>query len=318
MSDKSLIRVGTRGSELALAQTRLVIEALSQSNPLLEFRIVEVVTQGDRSQHSSQPVRDKREWIHELEQDLISNKIDIAVHSAKDVPIDINSLTSVCAVLKRSQVEDVIIFKSELSQSIQTLPIGASIATSSNRRSAQLMRLRPDFQIVPIRGNVPTRIKKLQTSDTLHGTVLAQAGLERLGIDLSCIERLTPEVMVPAMNQGILAVQYLSENTLIQQELSKICDGVTNHAFLAERECIKILGADCDSAIGVYADVRHNRLKIVGRVLSNDGKQSVEAFQEGNQEDDKNIGALLAGDLIEMGALSLLELSRSESKKCSS
>lgn len=259
------LRIGTRGSELAKKQTMLVADALKKNNPIIEVEIIEITTTGDKKQQVlNAKVSDKKEWIYELEQALLRKDIDLAVHSAKDIPNDIENGTVIMPVLKRATPNDCFIGKlnPETGKRLEfkELPLDSVIATSSLRRKAALKHLRSDLQIVDIRGNVPTRIRKLDESVELSGIILASAGIERLGIDIES-QIFSIDEMIPAMNQGILAVQYLT-NSIFGNNVKDISDENLISVFNSERVCALEMNADCSSAIGIFSYIENAELKL--------------------------------------------------------
>ena len=250
---------GTRGSELALTQTNLVLKELSNHSSS-KITIKKIKTTGDKRQSRERiSSDDKKDWIIELEQQLLSKEIDFAIHSAKDVPIDIETDTKVISVLNRANPKDAFIFSRELKGSnLKTLPKGARIGTSSLRRSSQLLSIRNDLEIIPIRGNVKTRISKIE-SENLDAVILANAGLLRLDIKTDCLV----DEVIPAMCQGTLCVQFLKERKDLEELFSKIRIDKVEASFLFEREIVKELNADCSSALGVYLDNKNYIIRVI-------------------------------------------------------
>lgn len=237
------MRLGTRGSDLALAQARLVAGHLVSTGVAEEVELVEITTTGDRGPGAAGPA-DKRRWIDTIEQALAGGSIDLAVHSAKDVPGDheLADGMTVGAVLPRGDARDVLVGAG----SLDALAPGARIGTSSLRRRAELLAVRPDVEIVPLHGNVPTRLAKLDAGEA-DAIVLAAAGLERLGLAERVGATLDPSVFVPAPGQGIIAIE--------GRELPPGALDETAHAtLLAERAVARALGASCETAVGCYDD----------------------------------------------------------------
>jgi len=230
-----LIRVGTRGSTLALAQARWVTERLGE-----EAELVTVTTSGDRGSDA-----DKSRWINELELALLADEIDLAVHSAKDVPAELAGGLAVLAIPLRADPRDVICGVGSLT----ALAPGARVGTSSLRRMAQIRAARPDLEVVPLRGNVDTRLRKLGEGQA-DALVLAAAGLERLG--RSGEAGGTLEQLVPAAGQGALLIEG-RPGALPAEQLSELSDGVSSACVNAERELVRALGASCNTPVGAYA-----------------------------------------------------------------
>ncbi|MDD2941605.1 MAG: hydroxymethylbilane synthase [bacterium] len=317
------LRIGTRGSELALWQARKVEQEIARHNHDVQIEIRIVKTTGCLKQGTTQAgVSDKKEWVHELEQALLASDIDIAVHSAKDVPGDIVDGTWITSVLPRANPLDVLLSRKPLSagavassspslELLQTLPSGARLGTASKRRRAQLLYQRPDLEIQPLRGNVPTRLRKLLEGD-VDFAVLAAAGIERLGLFPEYMSLLSAELCLPAVNQGILAVQSRIEDDAVRRILLSLVDTSTEQCFIAEREVVRILGADCNSAVGVFAEIVEARLSLRAQVFSVDGEVMIEARAEGAVADRESIaqcqelGAGVAKSLLAQGAEKLL------------
>ena len=239
---------------------------------------------------------------------MVSGEIDLAVHSAKDVPIDIDARTQLVPVLARANCRDVLLLKNATSltggkEYLSELPAGSSIGTASLRRKAQLLKLNPGLSIVPLRGNVPTRIKRLEESDSLSGVVLAAAGLERLKLDTPYSISLTVDEMLPAVGQGILVVQLLKDRGALLDVVRQLEDGDCSAVWAAERACVNCLGADCGSSVGVYAHlITNGQLHIEGRVCSPDGRHVISEVVTGVAEDAIQLGVDLAQKLLERGA----------------
>ena len=231
------MRIATRGSALALAQARWVADQLDARTSL-----VEIVTSGDLRRD----VDDKREWILELEEALLRGDADLAVHSAKDVPVEIAAGLSLVASPVRADPRDVLVGAS----SLDALPSGARVGTSSLRREAQLRALRPDLSVVELRGNVDTRLRKLADGEA-DAIVLAAAGLERLGRSDEASAYL--DSMVPAAGQGTLVIEARTDNSAVTEVIESLRDPRAEEALLAERAVVATLGADCKSAVGVHA-----------------------------------------------------------------
>lgn len=307
------IRVGTRGSKLAITQTGFVCEALKAVG--FEIEIIEVKTLGDKKQGTpAAKFGDKKDWIYELELALLAGQIDLAVHSGKDVPANTEKGTALFPVMKRESPYDVFIGRKNpaLGRRISFAEAGSGLfGTSSLRRKAQLLNLRPKAAVIDHRGNVPTRIDKLDSSEDLCGIILAESGIIRLGLKDLEFERIPAEMMLPAVNQGTLCAQIRESETRLAAALKKLSDPAAAAAFEAERACVLLLNGDCDSAIGVFAEVVGRDLRIRSRVLLPDGTKQVEVAASGSVDDASGIGIRAAQELIARGAPEILE----ESKK---
>jgi len=315
MSERRKLRVGTRKSQLALAQTESVIQALVAKDSNIQAEVVPMLTTGDRSRSTpADAPRDKNDWILELEAELVSNNIDIAVHSGKDVPVEVHSETELIPVLERADARDVLVLgpslREQLGESsgkfpLQRLTAGVRVGTSSLRRKAQILVAQKEVEVVPIRGNVPTRLRKLEEGE-VDALVLAAAGLNRLNIQAEGVFQLEPVQMLPAMNQGTLLVQCLRGDSEITGLLESISDPETRAACLLERTFIRLIGADCGSAVGVYAECRGENIEASGRVFAKDGSRMLEHSVSGKAEQAEELGSALGKVLIEQGAQSLL------------
>ena len=334
---RETLRVGTRGSLLALAQARLAQSALSSLvesiwGKDIPIELCEIRTTGDSRQGTRDAsIPDKQMWIRELEDALLCSNLDLAVHSGKDVPTEISPRTKLLPILERDFPEDVFVHHlfannphcDKNSAPLQDLPKGARIGTASARRRAELLRHRSDLQIVELRGNVNTRLRKLTEKSMggadLMGIIVARAGLERLGISIPC-QILPSSLMLPAVNQGILVAQYRAEDKHLERLLEKLVKPEVFATWQAERECIRILGADCHSAVAVYGEVRKSNssnsncqdsftdreLKLTARVLNADGSQHIESVLLGACSQSLELGQSLAELLISRGADKLL------------
>jgi hydroxymethylbilane synthase len=236
----SIVRLGTRGSALALVQAELVASALKTTDSAEQVEIVTITTSGD----DGRPLGDKSRWIDTIESALAAGKIDLAIHSAKDVPgaAELADGMSVCAVLDRADARDALIGAT----TIEELPHRARVGTSSLRRASQLLAERPDLRIVELRGNVPTRLEKLESGQA-DAIVLAAAGLQRLGLEQRIGGLLDPTIFVPAPGQGILALE--------GRELpEQMIDPSAQSALDVERRVVEGLGATCETPVGCYDD----------------------------------------------------------------
>lgn len=310
------LHMGTRGSPLALAQSRLMAAALQAAHPGLEVVEQVIRTTGDRLQGAALPeIGGKGVFTLEIEQSLLSGQIDFAVHSLKDLPPQLPEGLCLAAVPHRAAAGDVCIIhpawqtwqqpRSELP--LPQLPYGARIGTSSLRRRAQLLRWRPDLQIENIRGNIDTRLRKLETQQ-LQAIVLAQAGLERLGVDIP-VERLCPlneRDFVPAPGQGALAIEARADDGRVLELLKAIDDPATRAEINAERATMRALNAGCSTPLGARAIVTENRLAMWGIVLAPDGSGHAFGWMGGAVEDAETIGQNLAQRLLAQGAQELL------------
>ena len=281
-----MIRVGTRGSALALAQARWVAERIDA-----ETEIVPITTSGDRGER----LLDKSRWVAELERALLAGEVDLAVHSAKDVPAELAPGLTLVAISERADPRDAICG----APSLAALQAGARIGTSSLRRAAQVRALREDVEVIDVRGNVDTRLRKL-AEGTYDALVLAVAGLRRLGHEPDGIL----EQLVPAAGQGAIAVEAPHE-TVAPDRLAGIRDRDATDCVLAERELTRVLGATCNTSVGARAQVVGEReLELVAWVGRADGSAWVSDRVRGPAE---GLGRTCAERLLAAGAQELLE-----------
>ncbi len=310
------IRLGARASELAIRQSNLVLAGLSRLRSDVKVEICHIQTSGDKKQGTPAASKgDKKDWIYELELALLAKEIDLAVHSGKDVPADIENGTVLYPVLQRANPKDVFIGKMQGDTgrrlSWHDLPVGASVGTASLRRRAQLLKLRPDLNIVELRGNVPTRLRKLDEKTGPQGLVLARAGLERLNLLPSEFYEFSISELMPAVNQGILVAQCRSEDATIEKLLRQLADAELVGLWQTERACVEVLGADCNSALSVYAESLGQEITLSARVFMPDGSQCLEFVHSGPAQQAQHLGVRVAKRLLELGAATLLEQSRS-------
>ena len=313
MASVKKLKIGTRGSELALVQTRQVVAALQSAHPQVEIEIVTLSTLGDRKQGTARASdSDKQDWEIDLELALLDRSIDLAVHSGKDVPNDIEAGTELLAVLKRADPRDAFLGKridsSGKRLAFADLPQGARVGTASLRRKAELLRLRPDLEIIDCRGNVPTRVRKLDDTSDFVGIVLAVAGLQRLGLSDLGYEALDSRSILPAINQGTLCVQMYAGDAERRELLDPLVDRNTYVAWRAERGCCEVLQGDCNSAIGIFADVEAEQVRLRARVMSPDGVECIDVERLGDANDAFKLGQELGQQLLDLGAGEIIAL----------
>lgn len=267
MGARERIVLGSRGSDLALTQARMVEAALRQAWPELEIATEIIRTSGDEG--SAPPPADRKAgrkgmFTREIEQQLLGRRIDLAVHSAKDLPSDAMPELAIGAVLPRGPTGDVLIARAGFS--LTTLPAGVVIATGSIRRERQLRWQRPDLVITELRGNVPTRLRKLRENEAWSGIILARAGVERLGLEIK-METLSPDDFVPAGGQGVIALQARRDDARVQRLLAPIDHAPTRICLRAEREFLRLLNGDCDSPVGVHGQLSEGQLTLRAQVF---------------------------------------------------
>lgn len=276
--------LGTRGSALALAQVDLVVAALRGAGATNQFEVNKITTTGDRNQDMSAAIESgaglKGMFTKEIQTALLDGTIDAAVHSLKDLPGHTPARLEVVAVLERATTSDVLISKSALTFS--GLPEAARIATSSVRRRRQLLWMRPDLLVEEMRGNVPTRLKKLRESKTLDAIVLARAGIDRLGIDLAA-EGFSVDVLptLPAIGQGAVALECRSDDAETRALLAKINHAPTFQCIRAERELLRLLNGDCRLPVGVETALQGDCMRMKAIIFGDENQPPLTAECEG-------------------------------------
>lgn len=273
------IRIGTRASKLALAQVAEVQNLLLAHLSADQIEIVTITTSGDKIQDRNlAEIGGKGLFIKELEEALLQDKIDLAVHSAKDVPPILHEDTELAAFTERFDARDC--FISQKFDSIEELPQGATIGTSSARRKAILLRLRPDLKIVNFRGNVDTRLGKIENHE-VDGSILAVCGLTRLSKQSATKEIIATDIMLPSGGQGSLAMQIRKNDKKISELLQKINHEETQICIKTERAFLRGLGASCATPVAVHACVENEELKLQTMILDYDGKEVFETESKG-------------------------------------
>ena len=303
---KNIIRIGTRGSRLAIVQTTEVIEDLKRVVPDVKYEIVQIRTKGDTMHELGTGVDVKSLFTQEIEEALIEGRIDIAVHSMKDLTTNTSDGITIAAVPKRNNPHDVLV--SRENRKLSQLQPGARVGTSSPRRRAQLLAARGDLQIVDMRGNVDTRLRKLSSGDA-DAIILAAAGLERLNLSRYASEIVRTSLIIPAVGQGALAVQSRENDQEIKELVIKIDHPFTRREIEAERAFAKKLGANCRTPIAAYARSDSSRLTVEGMVASPSGRMLVRGRITSDNANSGNIGEELAESLLDKGAQAVLEAS---------
>jgi len=285
------LRIGTRGSSLARRQVELVIAAMRSSEPNTEIEVVVVQTEGDRRLDVSlDSVGGQGVFVKEIEQRLLAGEIDIAVHSLKDMPSDTPAGLFIGALLARADARDALVARDGLD--LHSLPEGARIGSDSRRRGAQLLALRPDLRIEGIRGNVETRLRKVDEGE-YDGVALAVAGLERLGLLGRATQVFEVAEVIPAPGQGAIAIECRAEDRETRTLLATIDDANTRAATDAERAFLSVLGAGCRLPVGAYATVAGDTLKL-GAVLAGEDGVLHRGDSTGTPRTAKQVGQALA------------------------
>lgn len=298
------IRIGTRGSLLALFQANWVKERLLEHLPDLKVTLVKIKTTGDKLLDAPlAKIGGKGLFVKEIEEALIRKEIDLAVHSIKDVPTELPEGLHLSVITKREDPRDAFISRDGIP--LNELPEGAKIGTSSLRRQAQLLHFRGDFQMIPLRGNLDTRLKKLKT-DHLDGIVVAFAGIKRLGLERKVTEILSPEVSLPAIGQGALGIESRIGDGEIDERIRFLNDPASSIAITAERSFLKRLGGGCQVPIAAFGRIENSILKLDGMVGSLEGRRLVRDRVEGSPDQAESLGVGLAEILFKKGADEIL------------
>jgi hydroxymethylbilane synthase len=318
--NKNILTIGSRGSELALWQAHWVQAALQQLHPKMDIRISIIKTTGDRVLDSPlSKIGDKGLFTREIEHALLEGSIDLAVHSLKDLPTQLPEGLVIGAISAREDVRDVFIPHpgNPLRGLLDQKP-GAQIATGSLRRKCQILHHRPDFEIIDIRGNLNTRFRKLEES-TWAGMILARAGVVRLGREKHVGETLSPEVILPAVGQGALAIEIRGGDDRVHSMINALDHQPTAQATRAERALLRRLEGGCQVPIGTYGRVLDNgpdhTLMLDAVVGSLDGTTVVQGNITGLPEEGEELGSELAGILLSRGADGILRAIRSAQTK---
>ena len=293
-----VVRVGTRGSSLARRQTELVLEQLRRWHPEVEFQVVAVTTQGDA--HAAAPLAGMGlgVFVREIEQQLLSGQLDLAVHSLKDLPTQLPEGLALGAMLPRADARDVLV--NVWHCPLAELPAGARIGTSSPRRQGQLLHCRPDLTVVPLRGSVETRLRKASGAEC-EGAVLAAAGLSRLGLAGGVAEYLSPQQFTPPPGQGVLAVEIRSADDRMQELLRELDDAATRAAATAERAFLELLGGGCQVPVGAYAQSEGELLTLTSFLGTADGRQVFWGKVRGPAHNPHDLAAAARLTLAEQG-----------------
>jgi len=302
MSD--LVTIGSRGSKLALWQANWAKEQLLSTFPHLQVEIQVISTQGDRqAEVPLAQMGGKEVWTKEIEHALLNDEIDLAVHSLKDLPTLLPEGLILGAVSKREDVRDA--FISESGCSFAELKKGARVATSSLRRQSQLLHLRPDLQIESVRGNVDTRLRKLET-ESFDALILAAAGLIRLGFGDRITEFLDPDICVPAPGQAALGIETRAGDDRIAEFVCALNDADAFRDVTAERAMLRTLEGGCRVPIGALATGINNALVLTGVVATPDGKRVIRVTDNGNPDKPVELGQAVAEKLRDQGADEIL------------
>jgi len=303
---KQKIIIGSRGSELALWQANFVKKELEKSDKNIFVEIKIIKTKGDKILDVAlSKIGDKSLFTKELETHLIERKIDLAVHSLKDLQTQLPRELKLGAVSKRHPVEDVLIAKKK-GITLEKLRENAVVATGSLRRRCQLLHIRPDVKVVELRGNVPSRIQKFLKSEW-DAIILARAGVERLNLKKYISSYISTNDILPAVGQGALGIETHTENNFVNEILKNLHDENTFRAILAERSLLRTLEGGCQVPIGAFAEIKPSGLYLDAMVGSLNGSLTFRKKVRGSKEQPEKVGKQLANDLLKVGAKEILD-----------
>ena len=295
------MKIGTRGSQLALWQAQFVANEIQKNFPDLEIELVKISTKGDRILDSPlSKIGGKGLFTNEIESQILSGQIDLAVHSLKDLPTKIPDGLEIGAITRREDPRDCLVSKFK---SLENLPPKSRIGTSSLRRRAQILNLRPDLIVEDLRGNVQTRLSKL---DSLDGIILAVAGLTRLELEDRITEFFETDRFLPAVGQGALAIEIRSNDSETRKIVETLNHEKTSIETQAERSFLDVIGGSCQIPVGVFAKIFGDQIEIDALISSIDGKKFVRDRVIGNKKNSREIGSSLADKLLLAGGSEIL------------
>ena len=300
-----MLRIGTRGSKLALWQAEFIKSEINSLFPDIQIKIEIIKTEGDILVNSPlSEIGGKGVFVKDIEKALLENKIDLAVHSLKDIPSVLPMGLIISAVTKREHAADALVSKNDVK--LEDLKAGSRIGTGSLRRKAQLLHHDPDLEIVPIRGNVETRIDKLN-NENLDAVILAVAGLQRLGFGDRISQVVDCEILIPAPGQGIIAVESREMDDKTNNILNNLNDLNSKYESLLERSFLKSLGGDCNIPAGCYAEVEGDDIRSIAFISDESGENMYKEKITGKVEESEYLGTKLFNMLIENGASRLVK-----------
>ena len=300
------IKIGTRGSKLALTQANLVADSLKKTDSGITVEICVIKTSGDIMQDVSlTKMGGKGVFVKEIEDALLSGTVDLAVHSMKDVPTEIPAGLIFAAIMKREDARDVLVSKNN--KKIEFMPRGARIGTGSLRRASQLLAVLPDLAIVSLRGNLETRLKKIET-ENLQGIILAAAGMKRMGLTEKISQYLPVETMLPAVGQGALGLQTREADHELGKIVAKLNHESTAAEVMAERSFLRHLGGGCLLPIAAFGKLEGDKLTLEGLVAAPNGDSIIRDKVRGAIAEAEELGKKLAEMILEKGGKKLLEI----------
>lgn len=302
--------IGSRKSRLALFQSNFIKGLIEKSFPSLQVSIHPIITTGDKILDKPlSKIGDKGLFTKEIEDALLSEEIDLAVHSLKDLQTELPKGLTISAYTTREEYRDALVSKNSIP--LIKLPNEAIVGTSSLRRKSQLLKLRPDLKIVDLRGNVETRVKKLKI-ENLDAIVLAAAGLIRLNMQNEITELLPPEIMLSAVGQGIIAIESTESRKDLCDILTKVNDPTSEFMAIAERAVLRTFGGGCQVPVGALAEIDGDSIIINAFVGSVDGRDFIKHSITGKKQEAQILGETLANEMLEKGAAKIIEGVRNE------
>lgn len=300
-----VLKIGTRSSKLALAQTELVIKAIESLNLDISFEIIEYTTTGDKFLGDLSKVGGKGVFVKELEDAMLNGSIDIAMHSMKDVPNVLPKGLTIASILPRGDIRDVVVCAE--GKDFESLKEGSKIGTSSIRRASQLRRNFPHLEVLPVRGNIHTRLAKLTTGE-FDALVLAKAGLDRVDLSHKISLVFEPDMMLPAVGQGAVGIECKGNDKELLDLLQKVNCTDTETCIKAEREMSLLLGGNCQTPIAGYCEVtKGGSLRFIAHVTSPDGSQIIRARDKMPYDNPENLGKKIAEELLNQGAEEIIK-----------
>lgn len=299
---KKTVRVGTRGSRLAIAQTELAIGSLRKAGIPVQFEVVTISTKGDVDKRPLFTMDEKGIFEKEVNEAVKNGDVDFAVHSLKDIPSDLSAELLVASIPKRASPNDVLVTAN--GRRLKELAPGSKVGTSSLRRAVQILRTRPDLNVRPIRGNVETRVKKVIGGE-YDAVVLAEAGLSRIGMKDVIVERFRVTEFLPAPGQGAIAIVCRANDRAVREMVMKIEDPRSRAEVLAERALISVVEGGCRFPLGAVALSRGGRMTLHASVFSADGSRHIRTSKVGRQDQPEKLGRSVAGVLVKEGAMEM-------------
>ena len=301
---QKIVKIGTRASLLAMVQSNWIKESIEKEYPDVKVELIKIVTKGDKILDVPlAKIGGKGLFVKEIEEALLRKEVDIAVHSMKDVPSELPDQLHLGIITKREDPRDA--FISNRYSSLEDLPQGAKVGTSSLRRKSQLACLRPDLVIEDLRGNLDTRLRKLDEG-LYDAIILAAAGLNRLGLSERTTSCFTPDMMLPAVGQGAVGIELRREDKELLKCLSCLDDRDTTIAVTAERGFLKRLEGGCQVPIGAFAEIGNNQVTLTGLVAEVDGGKVIKKSISGSPTDAESLGINLAEEILELGGGKIL------------